>query len=61
MGAYDRKTGACRYYSQGAQGDTEWFFRMGTGQPVFYCPGWAVELGDPPQVLTSRRPLPHKR
>ena len=36
FGAFCRKTGRCLYYSEGARGDTEWFFEMGTGKPVFY-------------------------
>ena len=32
-GAYDKVTGARRYYSQGVG---EWFFKMGTGRPAFY-------------------------
>ena len=35
-GAYDRKTGKCLFYSDGARAGTEWFFEMGTGKPVFY-------------------------
>ena len=35
-GAYCRKSGKCFYYSEGPRGDTEWFFEMGTGKPVFY-------------------------
>lgn len=32
MGAYNRRTGRCEFYSDGGQ----WFFEMGTGKPAFY-------------------------
>ena len=34
-GCFCRKSGKCLFYSQGAQGGTEWFFEMGTGKPVY--------------------------